>query len=106
MNGTNNQPLTLKQLADYDDIATALTVDPWLGRQTHKMRKFPPNNQIWPKLKELVRHYRVHNQHELTLNEIGPLIKHVQNVKMKNEKSGKKMKKNGENEKNDKNGQK
>ena len=80
MNGTNNQPLTLKQLADYDDIATALTVDPWLGRQTHKMRKFPPNHQIWPKLKDLVRHYRVHNQHDLTLNEIGPLIKQVQSV--------------------------
>ena len=80
MNGINrndSQPLTLKQLADYDDIATALTVDPWLGRQTHKMRKFPPNTKLWPKMKELVRHFRGHSCHDSTLDEFGKLIKQI-----------------------------
>jgi len=49
--------MSIEELADFDDIATALVVDPYLSQQTHKMKKFTPNVSIWSKLRaNIVKH--------------------------------------------------
>ena len=55
--------MTINELADFDDVATALIVDPYLSCQTHKMRRFPPNTKIWDKLKRLI----IENRHDKEL---------------------------------------
>lgn len=56
----NQNLMTINELADYDDVATALIVDPYLSQQTHKMRKFPPNIEIW----QLLRNIIIKNRHD------------------------------------------
>lgn len=67
MNGhTTNNYLTLFELAEFDDVATALIVDPYLGQQTHKMSKFPANTKIWPKLRHIITEHRSHSNFDRT----------------------------------------
>merc|ERR1712004_626538 len=65
---SNNLPLSLFELAEFDDVATALIVDPYLGQQTHKMYRFPANTKLWPKLRHIITEHRTHSNFERTFD--------------------------------------
>ncbi len=58
--------MTPKELSDYDDIATAVIVDPYLGFRTHKMnpRFRAPRQTHQNYLKSVVTKFREHQKYE------------------------------------------
>ena len=58
--------MTPKMLSDYDDIGTAVIVDPYLGFATHKMNlRFRSPNVVHQKyLKEVVKKFLEHQDYE------------------------------------------
>ncbi|CAB4066095.1 SUV420H [Lepeophtheirus salmonis] len=69
--GTSSS-MTPKELSDYDDIATALIVDPYLGFQTHKMsqRFRPPKESDTKSLRKSVLDFIQNQNFETTYKEL------------------------------------
>ena len=65
-------PMTPRELSDFDDIATALIVDPYLGFTTHKMnlrfRTPKPNHRKY--LKDVVTKFLAQQNYEKAYNEL------------------------------------
>ena len=64
--------MTPKMLSDYDDIGTAVIVDPYLGFSTHKMnlRFRSPSVAHQKYLKEVVKKFIDHQDYEKAYNEL------------------------------------
>eukprot|EP00095_Tigriopus_kingsejongensis_P010698 snap_masked-scaffold179_size282488-processed-gene-0.6 protein:Tk10698 transcript:snap_masked-scaffold179_size282488-processed-gene-0.6-mRNA-1 annotation:"histone-lysine n-methyltransferase suv4-20" len=67
-----NAPMTPKELSDFDDVATAALVDPYLGITTHKMNlRFrspkPAQNRV---LKETIDRFLLHQNYERAYQEL------------------------------------
>ena len=64
--------MTPKMLSDYDDIGTAVIVDPYLGFSTHKMnlRFRSPSVAHQKYLKEVVKKFIEHQDYEKAYNEL------------------------------------
>ncbi|KAK3803543.1 hypothetical protein RRG08_027821 [Elysia crispata] len=59
--------MTSAELCDYDDLCTALVLDPYLGFTTHKMNtRFKPLNRQ-EELKKIVENFKVHRKYDATL---------------------------------------
>ncbi|GFS24127.1 histone-lysine N-methyltransferase [Elysia marginata] len=59
--------MTSTELCDYDDLCTALALDPYLGFTTHKMNtRFKPLNKQ-EELKKIVENFKVHRKYETAL---------------------------------------
>ncbi|RUS84372.1 hypothetical protein EGW08_007904, partial [Elysia chlorotica] len=59
--------MTSTELCDYDDLCTALVLDPYLGFTTHKMNtRFKPLNRP-EELKKIVENFKVHRKYDGTL---------------------------------------
>ena len=57
-NGRMNEALTAQQLCDFDDLATHVVVDTYLGFQTHKMNsKFRPSKKNKAKWLHLIEQF-------------------------------------------------
>jgi histone-lysine N-methyltransferase SUV420H len=69
---TSSTPMTPRELSDFDDIATALIVDPYLGFTTHKMnlrfRTPKPNHRKY--LKSVVDKFLAQQDYEKSYNEL------------------------------------
>lgn len=66
-NGSNGPAsMTPKELSDYDDIATAVVVDPFLGFPSHKMslRFRPPSVAAQQLLKSCLEEFQIHQNHD------------------------------------------
>ena len=69
---TSSTPMTPRELSDFDDIATAVIVDPYLGFTTHKMnlrfRTPKPGHRKY--LKMMVMKFMEHQDYEKAFNEL------------------------------------
>lgn len=80
--------MTPKELSDYDDIATAVVVDPFLGFSTHKMslRFRTPGMAAQQHMKSAVQEFQRHQNHTKTWKQLMECewLKNLYNRKSKN----------------------